>query len=158
MLKSTFHACTYLSELELSFEQSSVSVLEEAGFVQVCLEISDFDRIISCSVVYSIKFNVSSYQQNAGNITFLEKLCRFHDVISDPELDYIPPNNTFSYSSCSKRDCFNITILDDMELEAVESFIVSLTPDGRMRNSIVFSQRTIEISILDTDGELILKL
>ena len=73
-------------------------------------------------------------------------------------MDYIPPNNTFSYSSCSKRDCFNITILDDMELEAVESFIVSLTPDGRMRNSIVFSQRTIEISILDTDGELILKL
>ena len=41
-----------------------------------------------------------------------------------------------------------------MELEAVESFIVSLTPDAGIRNAIVLNQDTIQINIIDNDGEL----
>ena len=143
-----------VSEATLGFRELIVSVREELERVEVCLEVTS-PSDTNCPVYYPIKFVVSTFDRSAGNsVTTSYIYIIVTSWYSGSGVDYIQPNSSFSYSSCSKRDCFNIAILDDMELEAVESFIVSLTPDAGIRNAIVLNQDTIQINIIDNDGEL----
>ena len=61
--------------------------------------------------------------------------------------------SSLPFSACQKRSCVDITIHDDLTVEDVESFSVTLerTPGLDMR--ITLDQVEAEIEITDDDGE-----
>ena len=50
---------------------------------------------------------------------------------------------------CDERACFSVKIIDDLRVEGVESFSISLMYNG---SNIIFNQDKLEIWINDTDG------
>ena len=76
-------------------------------------------------------------------------------LFSDAGMDYVPPEGIFRFSAGEKEDCFDIEILDDEFLEPLETFTVRLMPSESLGNDIVFSRDTIDVRIVDRDGNVL---
>ena len=60
-------------------------------------------------------------------------------------------NSLVTFHECDKRHCVNIEIVDDLVLEDVESFNVSIVRNG-LDNSISLNPEVAQINITDNDG------
>ena len=65
--------------------------------------------------------------------------------------DYGEFVNLVRFTSCQRRRCVDITITDDLVLEDVESFNVSLDQNG-LGNGIRLEPNASKIEIRDNDG------
>ena len=71
--------------------------------------------------------------------------------------DYIDPgftggNSFFRYDSCQQKDCFDITIVNDNEVEDNETFTVTLEFNIGSGSAVKLEGNTAEITIIDVDS------
>ena len=66
------------------------------------------------------------------------------------------PDENFRFSRCQKRDCLNITIINDSKLEDMEYFIVSLESGPGGSSSFEIANLERNVSITDMDGNTVL--
>ena len=71
--------------------------------------------------------------------------------------DYIDPgfiggNRFFRYDSCQGKDCFDITIVNDIEVEDNETFTVTLEFNIGRGGVVKLEGNTAEITIIDEDS------
>lgn len=66
--------------------------------------------------------------------------------------DYSVLNGTLPFSACQNRSCLTITIHDDLVLENVESFTVTLETTPGLDIRITLGQVVAEIEITDDDS------
>ena len=71
--------------------------------------------------------------------------------------DYIHPGytaqtNFFRYDHCAIKDCFDITIVNDIEVENDETFTVTLEFNIGRGSAVKLEGNTAEITILDEDS------
>ena len=77
--------------------------------------------------------------------------------ISAKNEDYIDPgfiggNRFFRYDSCQQKDCFDITIVNDIEVEDDETFDVTLEFNISRSRAVELEGNTAEITIINEDG------
>ena len=71
--------------------------------------------------------------------------------------DYIDPgytggNRFFRYDSCQQKDCFGITIVNDIEVEDAETFTVTLEFNIGRGSVVKLEGNTAEITIINEDS------
>ena len=86
----------------------------------------------------------------------LSTLVMLLSSISAKGKDYIDPgftggNSFFRYDSCEKKDCFDITIVDDVYVEDAETFTVTLEFNIGRGSAVKLEGDTAQITILDED-------
>ena len=68
-------------------------------------------------------------------------------------MDYIISHGgRFRYGACIKQDCFTIQLIDDIDVEESESFVITLTMEHGPSHSVLLEENTLQIDIIDTDG------
>ena len=65
--------------------------------------------------------------------------------------DYVHFINVVEFKGCQRSYCHNVAIVDDLVLEAAESFNVSIVRNG-LDSSISLNPTTAKIEITDDDG------
>ena len=70
--------------------------------------------------------------------------------------DYIDPgfiggNRFFRYDYCQQKDCFDITIVNDIEVEDAETFTLTLEFNIGRGSAVKLEGTTAEITIIDDD-------
>ena len=65
--------------------------------------------------------------------------------------DYVHFINVVEFKECQRSYCHNVAIVDDLVLEAAESFNVSIVRNG-LDSSISLNPTTAKIEITDNDG------
>ena len=65
--------------------------------------------------------------------------------------DYVRFTNVVEFEACKRSYCDNVAIVDDLVLEAAESFNVSIVRNG-LDSSISLNPTTAKIEIIDDDG------
>ena len=65
--------------------------------------------------------------------------------------DYVRFTNVVEFEACQRSYCHNVSIVDDLVLEAAESFNVSIVSNG-LDTSITLDPTTVKIEITDDDG------
>ena len=71
-----------------------------------------------------------------------------------PGEDYtaLPDPFVLRFGSCQKRQCSNVTIINDDKLEGTESFNVSLEAGRGVNSRFVFDPQEVSVTITDKDG------
>ena len=87
----------------------------------------------------------------------LNTLVMLFSSISAKGEDYIDPgyrgpNNFFRYDSCVQKDCYDITIVNDIEVEDAETFTVTLEFNIGRRRAVKLEGNTAKITIIDEDS------
>lgn len=72
-----------------------------------------------------------------------------HPATSD-DYDAVPPNLMFA--GCQMRSCVSLSIINDMVVENVESFGVSLKITDDLDSRIIFNPANGKIDITDNDS------
>lgn len=57
------------------------------------------------------------------------------------------------FTAATTTQCVNVSIVDDDELESIESFSATLTPDGTLPDGVRLMPSQADVSILDNEGE-----
>ena len=76
-------------------------------------------------------------------------------LMTEMEGDFGQYSEVVRFSSCQRMYCDDITIVDDVVLELVESFNVSLERNG-LHSRITLEPTVAQINITDDDGEVIM--
>ena len=66
------------------------------------------------------------------------------------------PDENFLFSRCQRRDCLNIKIINDSQLEGMEYFTVSLERGPGVNSKFEFADLERNVSITDMDGNTVL--
>ena len=66
------------------------------------------------------------------------------------------PDENFLFSRCQRRDCLNIKIINDSQLEGTEYFTVSLERGRGVNSRFEFADLERNVSITDMDGNTVL--
>ena len=66
------------------------------------------------------------------------------------------PDKHFRFDSCERRDCLNITIINDSKLEDMEYFTVSLERGDGVNSRFELADLERNVSITDMDGNTVL--
>ena len=66
--------------------------------------------------------------------------------------DYDTVSSILTFAACETRQCEDVPIMEDMTLEMIESFIVTLERTSNLNNRITLTAVDGEINILDNDG------
>ena len=87
----------------------------------------------------------------------LSTLVTLLSSISAKGKDYIDPGytaqtNFFRYDHCAKKDCFHITIVNDVYVEDAETFTVTLEFNNGGGSAVKLDGNTAEITIIDEDS------
>ena len=79
---------------------------------------------------------------------FLSTLC------IGPREDYgaIPIPPVLRFGRCEKKNCVNVTIINDNRLEETESFNISLEGRRGLSSRFVFDPQEMSVTITDEDG------
>ena len=79
-------------------------------------------------------------------------MTNFLSSFSVSPLDYIAVDTILMFAACQMRSCVNVTVVDDVILENVESFdlILERTPDLNSRITLDSVNGVVEIT--DNDG------
>ena len=90
-------------------------------------------------------------------IVELSTLIMLLSSISAKGEDYFDPgytggNRFFRYGSCQQKDCFDITIVNDIEVEDNETFAVTLEFNIGRGSVVKLEGNTVEITIIDEDS------
>ena len=72
------------------------------------------------------------------------------EIIKDTRSDYGALRR--HSSGCSSKDCVNVSITDDLELEMVESFNINLEKSQGLSNKFLLAPGHREVIIIDNDG------
>ena len=67
--------------------------------------------------------------------------------------DYGSISETLTFVECDRRQCMDVSIIDDEELENTESFSVLLTETPGLDVRITLDPVEAEIEIIDNDSE-----
>ena len=70
--------------------------------------------------------------------------------------DYSMSDENFRFSRCQRRDCLNITIINDCNLEDKEYFTVSLERGRGVNSKFELANLERNVSITDMDGNTVL--
>lgn len=68
-------------------------------------------------------------------------------------MDYGALLTSLMFDECDTQFCVNISIVDDLVLEMVEVFTVTLTRPPGLDSRITLGQTQADIEIIDNDGE-----
>ena len=67
-------------------------------------------------------------------------------------MDYDALSTTVMFGACQIRECVDITIVDDVVLENVESFLVNLESTPGLDSRITLNRTRAEVQIIDNEG------
>ena len=67
-------------------------------------------------------------------------------------MDYGSLDVILQFDSCDTRECMNVTVVDDIQVEPVENLTYHLTRTPGLDSSIQLDPVNGEIEIVDNDG------
>ena len=108
----------------------SSQLLMELTEVQVILSRSP---ILKCSITYCLCYNISPFPESSSDYGALRR-------------------HSLRFRGCGLKDCVNVSITDDLELEMVESFNISLEKSQGLSNKFLLAPGHREVIIIDNDG------
>ena len=87
----------------------------------------------------------NSYRQNRSNI---------HLISSVSPMDYEALSTTLMFAACETRQCVDVTIVDGMIVESIETFAVTLERTSDLDSRITLNPVDEEIKTIDNDCKL----
>ena len=138
----------------MGLEYITYTVTEAEGSVEVCIIVStgcfvDFD--------FSVKFSAFSGSRRIGNKWNIRpsQLLRVFTLLlaAQQDRDFIPINETVTFSRNELRTCLEVTIIDDEVVELSKSFSISLERTENLDERITISPDRGTVTIEDDDGE-----
>ena len=122
-------------------------VREDDGSIEVCASVR------AGSMQTSVVVSVTSVDGTAtGELLFFRDgtTCDCFNILLSVPSDYSSVNQGLTFSQSSSRECVNVSIVNDDELENVEEFKLTLTT-GEDRVNLDPNATTVRIT--DDDGE-----
>ena len=141
----------------LVFEISVYTTSESRRRVVVCAAV--IAPSVGCPSTSPFSVSLLFLPGTAGNITRLQLLvfrsciCDDANVVVTDSSDYVSEPQTLDFSSCSRRCCATINIVNDIQVEEDEFFNVFLQSSNQQL-TLNSSSATIEINN-DNDGRYV---
>ena len=124
------------------------------GLVELCVNVSS--PIIECPITFPFQVSLTTRGRTAGNAIYnLHSLFfnayLYHNIIVSP-MDYGALCTILAFAACETRQCVNMTIVDDFEVEPNEDFLYTLERAPGLNSDIRLNPVEGEVIIFDNDG------
>ena len=117
---------------------------------------------LECPIVFPFEIlitTIDGIDGGGGNLEQVSNLkmhyCLCYNISPFPESssDYgALRRHSLRFRGCGLKDCVNVSITDDLELEMVESFNISLEKSQGLSNKFLLAPGQREVTIIDNDG------
>ena len=150
-----YFLCIKYAELQVGFEETEVDILESAGSVSVCVNVTQPDN---APIGFSFGLRIQAQPKTASeNNKYTETYYLSYKLtFCLGSRDYLAPRNQFmGFRQRQRRQCVQVSIINDAISESTENFVLQLIPFLSVPTNIRVDPREIIIHILD-DCELII--
>ena len=150
---------SYLSTVAVvGLERTIYRVSEDVGVVELCAIV--FSPSSPCPISFPFSVILSTDNDSAGTSTVDLTLHHTPAIIyvtsAVAPMDYGHVATLLSFDACEMRRCVNVTIVNDVVLENVESFDVTLDRAPELDSRITLSPVDGIVEIIDNDGMFLL--
>lgn len=140
----------------MNLEIPTNNVNEDEGPAIVCAVVVGPNT--TCPFQNNFAVSISTNATLEGTV-----MCRYTCPVTNPlivslcteSLDFRPLSSVVFFAPCEKRNCTEVNIIDDMQVELVESFAVTMQRTPGLTSAITFEQDGGRISITDDDGRIL---
>ena len=73
-------------------------------------------------------------------------------------MDYVSLSTTLMFAACETQRCVNVTIVENIIVESIETFCITLERTPDLDSRITLNPVTEEIEIIDNDCKLTLAI
>ena len=145
-----------ITELQVGFEETEVDVLESAGSVSVCVNVTQPDNA-PIGVSFALRIQVQPKTASENNKYTETNYLSYKLTFCLGSKDYLAPRNQFmGFWQSHRRQCVQVSIMNDAISESTENFALQLIPFLSFLTNIRVDPQEITVHILDDDCELIL--
>ena len=139
---------------EVSLEVPLYTVQEDVGVVEVCVIVSS--PSISCPISFPFIVTFTTSDNSAGK-DYYSKCAIIYGLFihAVSPMDYGGESTVLMFDSCDVQSCLNISIIDDMVVEDLESFDITVGRAPGLDNRITLESVNGTVEITDNDGMLI---
>ena len=152
-----------LTVILVGFERNFTSVDEDVGSFELCVRILSDPSSFPTHTDLSFSLDLETLSATAGTNCMLaletEQLCvicLFQCILDSSDYVEISSSNNplvpFTSDPTTHRQCFNVTITDDLVLEDTEFFSLSLSLAGGSTIPVTISPSVSTVEITDNDG------
>lgn len=140
-------------EANVGLVQTTYTVDEDNTRVEVCVRVTGPNA--SCPIGFTFILSLSSLNHGSAGAA----VCMFQsDVITcylsaDADSDYQSVHKDLTFTVCSKGECGYVDIIDDVTVEEIESFDLTLESLPGVNSHVILELNKTNITIVDNDSK-----